>query len=103
MKGIRWEEGRKKWRAYYKNSTLGYFEEESQAIQARQKAEIKAASSQTVPKTHYSQSDLARVLGVSRGAIADRVRRKTLPPFDEEKMWCFETIKHLLGENESGQ
>lgn len=44
----------------------------------------------------YTQADLAKALGVTRGAIADRIRRGTLPPFDEGKAWKWETIKHLL-------
>ena len=44
----------------------------------------------------YTQSDLAKALGITRGAIADRLRRGTLPPFDEGKMWRYETIKPLL-------
>ncbi|REK68031.1 MAG: hypothetical protein C6P35_03420 [Cohnella sp.] len=44
----------------------------------------------------YTQSDLAKALGVTRGAIADRVRRGTLPPFDEGKTWRRETIQHLF-------
>ncbi|WP_407653464.1 DUF3653 domain-containing protein [Brevibacillus ruminantium] len=44
----------------------------------------------------YSQADLAKALGVTRGAIADRVRRGTLPPFDEGKTWRAETIRYLF-------
>lgn len=46
----------------------------------------------------YTQADLAKALGVTRGAIADRIRRGTLPPFDEGKKWRYETIKHLFVE-----
>jgi hypothetical protein len=28
------------------------------------------------------QADLARILNVTRGAVADRIRRGTLPPYD---------------------
>ncbi|QQE75237.1 helix-turn-helix domain-containing protein [Brevibacillus composti] len=45
---------------------------------------------------YYSQADLAKALGVTRGAIADRIRRGTLPPFDVDKTWRYETIKHLF-------
>lgn len=45
----------------------------------------------------FTQSDLAKALGITRGAIADRIRRGTLPPFDEGKTWRYETIKHLFG------
>lgn len=45
---------------------------------------------------HYTQADLAKALGVTRGAIADRIRRGTLPPFDDGKTWRHETIKHLF-------
>ncbi|MFB5759061.1 DUF3653 domain-containing protein [Paenibacillus medicaginis] len=47
---------------------------------------------------NYKQADLAKALGVTRGAIADRIRRGTLPPFDDEskKTWHVDTIKHLL-------
>ncbi|MNJ25414.1 hypothetical protein D3C77_198590 [compost metagenome] len=45
---------------------------------------------------YYTQSDLARLLGVTRGAIADRMRRGTLPPYDKDKTWRYDTIKHLL-------
>jgi hypothetical protein len=44
----------------------------------------------------YTQSDLAKALGVTRGAIADRIRRGTLPPFDKDKVWRRETIQYLL-------
>lgn len=47
---------------------------------------------------HYTQAELARALGVTRGAIADRIRRGTLPPYDdpEQKTWRSETIRHLF-------
>lgn len=45
-----------------------------------------------IEPSKYTQSDLARVLGVTRGAIADRIRRGTLPPFDEPGIWYRETI-----------
>lgn len=51
----------------------------------------------------YSQADLARALGVTRAAIADRIRRGTLPPFDDGKAWRYETIKHLLAKNSCEQ
>lgn len=45
----------------------------------------------------YTQADLARVLGVTRGAIADRIRRGTLPPFDgNDKTWSREAIQDLF-------
>jgi hypothetical protein len=44
----------------------------------------------------YTQADLARALGVTRGAIADRIRRGSLPPFDEGKTWRAETLRHLF-------
>jgi len=44
----------------------------------------------------YTQADLAKALGVTRGAISDRIRRGTLPPFDEGKTWHAETIQHLF-------
>lgn len=44
----------------------------------------------------YTQAELAKALGVTRGAIADRIRRGTLPPFDAGKTWRYETIKHLF-------
>ncbi|MDC0764879.1 AsnC family protein [Brevibacillus sp. AG] len=49
----------------------------------------------------YSQADLAKALGVSRSAIAQRIQRETLPPFDGQgkngrDYWHFETIRHLL-------
>lgn len=44
----------------------------------------------------YNQTDLARALGVTKAAIQDRIKRGTLPPFDEGKTWRYETIKHLL-------
>lgn len=44
----------------------------------------------------YTQADLARALGVSRAAIKDRLNRGTLPPFDGESYWHYETIKHLF-------
>lgn len=47
------------------------------------------------------QADLARQLGITRGAIQDRVKRGTLPPFDGydeggRGYWHIGTIKHLL-------
>lgn len=44
----------------------------------------------------YNQTELAKALGVTRGAIADRIRRGTLPPFDVGKTWRYDTIKHLF-------
>lgn len=44
----------------------------------------------------YTQAELAKALGVTRGAIADRLRRGTLPPFDSDKTWSYGTIKHLF-------
>ncbi|WP_188066581.1 helix-turn-helix domain-containing protein [Brevibacillus brevis] len=49
----------------------------------------------------YSQADLAKALGVSRPAIAGRIERGNLPPFDgygknERGYWHYETIRHLL-------
>lgn len=44
----------------------------------------------------YNQADLARTLGVTKAAIQDRIKRGTLPPFDEGKKWRYETIKHLF-------
>jgi hypothetical protein len=46
------------------------------------------------------QADLARKLNITRGAVADRLRRGTLPPFDGvdsngRGYWTPETIKHL--------
>ncbi|GAA0395832.1 DUF3653 domain-containing protein [Paenibacillus motobuensis] len=49
-----------------------------------------------VEPREYTQADLAKALGVTRGAIADRLRRGTLPPFDHDKKWKYETIRHLL-------
>lgn len=48
----------------------------------------------------YTQSDLARALGVTRGAVADRIRRGTLPPYDDpdKKTWHRDTIKYLFKE-----
>lgn len=96
MKGVRWEEKRQKWRAYYKNSTLGYFDTEDEAIEARLSAEKDAAAAPPQIKEFYTQSDLAKALGVTRGAIAGRVNRGTLPPYDKEKTWRQETVTHLL-------
>lgn len=97
MKGVRWEETRQKWRAYYKNTTLGYFDSEIRAAQVREDAEKKATLAPLPKKDYYTQSDLARALGVSRGAIAGRISRQTLPPFDDGLTWRYDTIKHLLG------
>ncbi|MGG1673962.1 AsnC family protein [Paenibacillus sp. NRS-1783] len=49
----------------------------------------------------YSQARLARELGVSRGAIAGRIRRGNLPPFDgidknNRGYWLYDTIKQVL-------
>jgi hypothetical protein len=44
----------------------------------------------------YTQTELAKALGITRGAIGDRLRRGTLPPFDHDKKWKYDTIKHLL-------
>src|SRR5690606_21023347 len=46
----------------------------------------------------YTQAELARALDVTRGAISDRIRRGTLPPYDDpqKKTWRRETIKHLF-------
>jgi len=44
----------------------------------------------------YTQAELARALGVGRTAIAGRIQRGTLPPFDEGKTWRYETIKPYL-------
>lgn len=44
----------------------------------------------------YTQSDLARLLGVTRGAIADRIRRGTLPEFDGPGYWHYNSIKNYL-------
>jgi hypothetical protein len=52
-----------------------------------------------IEPTIYTQSDLARILGVTRGAIAGRIRRGTLPPFDGDKSWHSTTIKHILDQN----
>lgn len=49
-----------------------------------------------IEPVYVSQSDLARMLGVTRYAIADRLRRGTLPPLDDNKKWRYEQIKHLL-------
>jgi hypothetical protein len=50
---------------------------------------------------NYTQADLAKALNVTPGAIQDRRRRGTLPPFDEGKTWCYKTIKsHLPKEND---
>lgn len=61
-----------------------------------------------VEPNKYTQSDLARILRVTRGAIADRVRRsekaraegrekpETLPPYDEPGVWYRDTIKHIF-------
>lgn len=49
----------------------------------------------------YSQSDLAKALGVSTAAIRDRIRRGTLPNYDRyttsgRGYWNSDTVKHLL-------
>lgn len=44
----------------------------------------------------YTQAELAKALGVTRGAIADRIRRGTLPPFDAGKGWRRETIAPFI-------
>lgn len=49
-----------------------------------------------IEPSKYTQADLAKSLGVTRAAIADRIRRGTLPPFDDGKTWRYETIKHLF-------
>lgn len=59
-------------------------------------AEKEAIAAPPPIKEYYTQSDLARALGISRGAIAGRISRGTLPPFDDGKTWRYETIRHLL-------
>lgn len=48
----------------------------------------------------YTQAELARVLGITRGAIQDRIKRGTLPPFDGEVngrgYWSSETIAGII-------
>ncbi len=48
------------------------------------------------PERSFTQADLSRALGVTPGAISDRIRRGTLPPKDDPRGWRYETIKHLL-------
>ena len=44
----------------------------------------------------YTQADLAKRLGVTRQAIQGRLNRGTLPQFDGDDYWEYETIKHLF-------
>lgn len=44
----------------------------------------------------YTQSDLARILNVTRGAIADRIRRSTLPDFDNGSTWSRDAIVDIV-------
>lgn len=49
----------------------------------------------------YSQADLKKAIGVTAGAIAERVRRGTLPPYDMiddngRGRWKYDSIKHVL-------
>ncbi len=44
----------------------------------------------------YTQSALSRVLGVTKQAIRDRVKRGTLPPFDEPGIWYEDTIRPYI-------
>lgn len=46
----------------------------------------------------YTPIELANLLGLTRAAIYQRRKAGTIPPFDEEKKWKLETIKHLLTE-----
>ncbi|MNW53439.1 hypothetical protein D3C74_310000 [compost metagenome] len=58
----------------------------------------RAYKPEDIDKANYTQSDLAAALGVSRGAIADRLRRGTLPPFDDpdKKTWSALTVAYLF-------
>lgn len=51
-----------------------------------------------IETSKYSQSDLAKALGVTRAAINDRVRRGSLPPFDDpaKKTWLVSSVQHLF-------
>lgn len=49
-----------------------------------------------IESMYYTQSDLAKILGISPAAVGDRVSRHTLPPFDKGKTWHRDTIRHLF-------
>lgn len=62
----------------------------------------RAYKPEDIEPQEYSKSELAKALGVTRGAIQDRMNRGTLPEYDGftpagRGFWFAGTVKHLIG------